>query len=940
MKPLTLTMSAFGPYAGETTVDFTALGTHGLYLITGDTGAGKTTIFDAIVFALYGDTSGGERKAAELRSQYAEEGTGSFVDLTFSDKGKTYRVFRTTDGSEKRKALVDGHSLSQEVVLWDEAGAVLASKTKEVNTTITELLGLDRSQFAQVMMIAQGAFRELLTADEKVRGPILAKLFQTNNYAVLQKRVSEQEKTQYLRCEDLRRDLRHFAAAVQWTEETDLEEGAAETRSEEFLEALAEQITLDEEALQKIGKSQQANETERAELQKTIGADEKLLQDAALLASVSAKLEPARQTLAGKTALYREESSEEKTAARSELERDIISETEKLKEYDALEKLTAKVTAAANSCAAGKNALDRARNTLKELEAQTRSLEEDQKALASAPKQVAELAGKRKALETRLSAMSALQKNLQQYNRGAVVYRDAQTDYAEQELKYHNAKGKYEQLEKWYMDAQAGLLAETLVEGAPCPVCGSRKHPKPATKAHYVPTKEAVDDAKVEAERSKELFELYFSKVAAERASMLERARQLQEAATPFSLPLDGWPSEQELSVPDAHTAVPVLSEETVQAADALEKTLAGQQEQMTREAAALEKQVDRLGRIEEELPELRTNKETAAGNVTKTEKELAAAEATLQSLQAEKEKTAEKLSFPSLKEAEAAVAQKQQSLEAGKQALESARKAYEEADRTCRTLAAQETTLKETLAGFDAAAAEARKETAEVLNARAKELEAELRVLDGRLKANRRLQKDIQKTLGVLSEEQQKHQWLRALDNALNGKVAGKDKLKLDTYVQAIYFDQILLYANRRLRAMTDGQYELVRRQEASDKRSGYALNLDVLDHYGDVSRRSVNTLSGGESFLASLALALGLSDLIQERAGGVQIETLFVDEGFGSLDGETLEKALQTLAELGDENRLVGIISHVEELQQRIDRKIEVKKLPAGGSKVTLIA
>ena len=197
---------------------------------------------------------------------------------------------------------------------------------------------------------------------------------------------------------------------------------------------------------------------------------------------------------------------------------------------------------------------------------------------------------------------------------------------------------------------------------------------------------------------------------------------------------------------------------------------------------------------------------------------------------------------------------------------------------------------------------------------------------------------KTAKKLLTDLAEAREKQRWLSELDQVFNGKLTSEGRLKLETYVQAIYFDQVLGLANRRLYVMTGGQYELARQTEAGDKRSGYALNLDVIDHYGDVSRRSVRTLSGGESFLASLALALGLSDLIQEQAGGIQLDTLFVDEGFGSLDSESLEKALQTLEELGEEHRLVGIISHVEELEQRIDKQIDVRKLPSGGSVATL--
>lgn len=381
------------------------------------------------------------------------------------------------------------------------------------------------------------------------------------------------------------------------------------------------------------------------------------------------------------------------------------------------------------------------------------------------------------------------------------------------------------------------------------------------------------------------------------------------------------------------------FGEETVPALQAKREENRTLQAELKTAGEELQRKVDRLAKLNEELPKKKSANEARAKELGELKTSIANLSGQKDARQKELEEVQEKLPYESLQKANEALRELTEKQKVMAAALEGARKAFEAAKETQVGLEAKRKTLESGLDGFDKAAAEERARQIEDLTKQGKALEQKVIDCTTALRTAKQAQTDAGKTLKALAEAREKQRWLFELDQVFNGKLTTEGRLKLETYVQAIYFDQVLAHANRRLYAMTGGQYELARQTEAGDKRSSYALNLDVIDHYGDVSRRSVRTLSGGESFLASLALALGLSDLIQEQSGGVQLDTLFVDEGFGSLDAESLEKALQTLEELGAEHRLVGIISHVEELEQRIDKQIDVRKLPSGGSTATLV-
>ena len=918
MRPLTLTLSAFGPYAGETTIDFSKLGDSGLYLITGDTGAGKTTLFDAIVYALYGSASGSDRGGKDLASKYAGEDAASYVDFTFSNRGAEYRVFRCVNNEGRRKVVIGDKNQLQEAVLFDGDGKPIAHKVREVTAKVEEVLGLTRDQFVQIVMIAQGQFRELLTASEDVRGPILKKLFQTEPYANLQDRINAEANAQNAVCADLRRDLDHVVKTVAFGDEESFDAEAAEARSEEFLSFLEKQVGEGQKALEDAQSKKEKLDETLGKLQKQKGTDETLLKQAGELTGVLASLETALKSFADSKAAFDTENSEAQAAKRAELSARVALETKQLGEYEKLDEKQKAFDAFLKDLEEKETRFAQTAKLQSAEEEYQIKLEAEQNDLLSIPKEQTEWSHARDAAAERGKALDDLQTRLDRYAAGKKTLKQLQDDYAEKKHQYDSAEALRKALEDQYLNAQAGILAETLVDGEPCPVCGSTSHPHCAVLPENTPEKADVDRAKANEKTAREAVDQALGKVVEQRSSLEEKEKQLSKDCEALDLPFD----EQTGSA--------------LQEKRAENRTL---QAELKTAVEELQKKAERLDKLNEELPKRKDANEARAKELGELKTSIANLSGQKDARQKELEEAQKNLPYASLQKANEALRGLNEKQKALADALETARKAFETAKENKVSLEAKRKTLETGLDGFDKEAAEARARQIAELTEQGKALEQKVIGCTTALQNAKQAQTDAGKSLKALAEAREKQRWLWELDRVFNGKLTTEGRLKLETYVQAIYFDQVLAHANRRLYAMTGGQYELARQTEAGDKRSAYALNLDVIDHYGDVSRRSVKTLSGGESFLASLALALGLSDLIQERSGGVQLDTLFVDEGFGSLDAESLEKALQTLEELGAEHRLVGIISHVEELGQRIDRQIDVRKLPSGGSTATLV-
>ena len=703
MRPLNLAMSAFGPYAGQTTVDFSVLGTSGLYLITGDTGAGKTTIFDAITYALYGEASGESRESSMLRSKYAAPETPTFVELTFLNGGKTYTVRRNPEYTRPKTRGTGTTVQKADAELTMPDGRII-TKARDVTATVTDIVGVDREQFARIAMIAQGEFRKLLLAQTDERKAIFRQIFHTGQYQALQNRLKEE------------------AAA-----------------------------------------------------------------------------------------------------------------------------------------------LDR---------------------------QCAEL-------ETALTAAQA------EYQKAA--------EAAQAALAHYGAQNRA------YLDAQAGILARTLVPGQPCPVCGATEHPCPAAAPEQVPDaaalKRALSDSdraqKTAAERSAQAAGLR-GQLDAVRGALAQSCRALTPPLDPDTL-AETLPALRAAAARDAEAlaAQHTAQQQALSALQALEAGLPAQEEALRRQQADIQERAQ----------------------------ELSARAARCAELDAETERRAQELPHENRAAAQRALVETRTQCEALQQALDTARERSSAAQSVLAALTGKRDALRAQIQAAPPADIAALRTRRDALTVRVEQLQRQISTCDARLEQNRAARTAIDTRRQQHAAVRARWQWVHALAATANGAVPGKEKIMLETYIQTAYFDRILGRANTRLLIMSGGQYELRRCARAGDNRSQTGLELEVIDHYNGTAR-SVKTLSGGETFAASLSLALGLSDEVQATAGGVQLEAMFVDEGFGSLDSEALQQALAALVGVSGGSRIVGIISHVAELKDRIDRQIIVTKDRSGGSRVQVQA
>ena len=906
MRPLKLTISAFGPYAGECVLELASLGRSGLYLITGDTGAGKTTIFDAICYALYGKASGGARDNSELfRSKYASPETPTFVELEFSSHGKTYTVRRNPGYLRPARR---GSSMVQEkpdATLWMPDGTVL-TKEKQVTAQITEILGVGKEHFSSIAMIAQGDFQQLLLAKTEDRVKIFRKIFDTDKYKTLQDRLSLESRAAEQRWKELRQSQDQYAAMLRTPEQTDvrglpLEEvrlllAQVLTEDAALLQGLAQQIgTLEARSAElaaqtERARNQQKQRTLLAEMRESEGrgavqlaaAEQALEESAALAPQVQAltreiaALEAVRPRYGELAALRRQQSAED--ARCRSLRRE-------------LEAIGAELSAAGQ---AQKDA-DRELEELKEI-----------------PLLLAENLREQERLTQRRRELTALQKQDAAYRDAGTRTQQAQREYLTAAQTAADAQQNYQTCYRAFLDAQAGILAAGLAAGEPCPVCGSRSHPAPAPLADHAPTQEMVDAAQTKADAARKKAE-----TASAKAGRLEGERaQLEQALAEAA----GKLLEQGQSLADAmeHCA------RALDAAQRAGKDLAGKDQ--------------RRKNLEQSLPGIQKRIRELTEGQTAAAQSAAALEGTLLAREEQMKAAAQALPYPDeeLLLGEIGIRRRKQTgLEAQ---IASAQEHH-------RKVESQLTALRGRIEATQAALDAQEPIDFDAANGALTQVTGELSVLrqtgndaSGRLSVNRQVQEGLDRTAGELAALEEKLRWLEPLAKTANGALSGKERLMLETFVQTTYFDRIIACANTRLLRMTDGQYELIRHTEAADGRKLTGLELDVIDHYNG-SARSVRTLSGGESFKASLSLALGLSEMIQRQSGGIRFDTMFVDEGFGSLDEESLRQAIATLTNLSGSDRLVGIISHVGELKERIEKQIVVTKTRDGYSQARIV-
>lgn len=925
MRPLTLTLSAFGPYAGVTRIPFEKLGEQGLYLITGDTGAGKTYLFDAIVFALYGEASGSVREAGMLRSKYAKDEEATYVRLRFLFRGEVYEIERKPEYLRPSKR-GSGMTVSRPEAVLTYPDGHIVTKTKEVTEAVVRLLGIDREQFTQIVMIAQGDFLRLLYAKTEERSKIFREIFHTKAYANLQDRLKADAGRLQSQCEDYSKSITQYRGDILW--EPDREPRQEEIlMTEDLLQALSTTIRWQERKMEELDREMADFDRAIEECHQRTGS---LESQRKLREELERAQEELECVMPGLSAL--KVRLEELEGQKEEMEclRDAVKrEEERLPEYDELERLRKEWITA-------KKILQEKEEDLIKQRAEAVRIREkqalDKERLGSLP----EISSQTVLAEQTLTQLQQQEEGLReltgQVQEASGLYeklREAQVRYQKAGLAYERLKAGYEQIQKKYLDEQAGVLAQTLSEGDPCPVCGSREHPQPAEMTQDAPDQRQVEQAKADWEKGSEKRQLESERAGQARAAAEGMLHIIEKGLEKERIDL------QTICQEDAQAFLAIARDKTGSKLESIKAEIAGQQTTVRK----LQETKQELERLREEAPGLEEALLTAEETYRETEKKIAECRAALQALEDRiGEKTAA-LPCKEKRQAEEQAAGHRKRLNAYDKELTEAQGAYKAQEKRYQNALQRKETLSGQLTGQEEGM------PLEVVQERQQKLEQERRQrqktkeqISHRYETDRNVKTSIGKKSDLLREVE--HQWamVKELSATMNGTLSGKDKIMLETYVQTRYFDRIIQRANTRFMVMSCGQYELKRADRAQNQRSQSGLELDVTDHYNGTVR-SVKTLSGGEAFLASLSLALGLADEVQSSAGGISLDTMFVDEGFGSLDEGALEQAIQALLSLSEGSRLVGIISHVGELKERIDRKILVTKEPAAGSRAEVV-
>jgi DNA repair protein SbcC/Rad50 len=918
MRPLKITMSAFGPYAGEVTLDMQKLGKSGIYLITGDTGAGKTTVFDAISYALYGEASGNYRENTTLRSKYASADTPTFVELEFEYNNEIYKINRNPEypRPNKRGEGFTKQSANAELVMPD--GSVI-TKIKDVSAKVEEIIGINKNQFSQIAMIAQGDFRKLLNCETNERSKIFRKIFKTEPYHNIEIKLSSLFNELKRNREKEKSGIEQYINQLKCNENDTLSLELERAKSGDML--IEDVIKLAGEIINKdtleYTKTQKNIESINEEIEK-INSNIKLYENQEATkkayAEASAKLEELKTKRNDCEKAYK--SAEAQRERLDDLTRKINLINSKMPKYDELKSLENSINERTQSFEKSNNLLKLKQQEItlleKEIDEKSKALEEVKGAdllvqkLTVEKEEINKKAEALKELKTEIDRCKTEQKNL----------KNAQS-FAKSALDEYGAlENEYNQIYIAFFNEQAGIIADELKDGEPCPVCGSTSHPNLARKSENAPSQADVESAQNLVKKAQEKANKARDTASALKSKFDEIAANVKSAAKKLF-------GTDDNVFDDYNSSINALKKE-YDCTLALLKT-------------ANEK-LNLYQKLDKEIPKIQEKQKSLSDEISTLNTQKASDEAFISentkrvtSIKSELDFESADLAKDKLKEYTSLSSDIKNTIEKSKNDFDDIKSKY---DTQKGTKASLENALKE----FKEIDLASLNEKSLKLNEYKKDVDETAKSLYSRIESNKLLVDNISEKRDILKEYDDKYVWLKALSETANGDISGKEKITLETFVQMTYFDSIIRKANIRLLTMSDGQYELVRRSDAETLKKNEGLALDVIDHFNG-STRSVSTLSGGESFMASLCLALGLSDEIQSSNGGIKLDTMFVDEGFGSLDGEALDRALSALTSLSLGNRLVGIISHVDALCDRIENKIVITKDRTIGSNAQII-
>ena len=927
MKPLKLTMSAFGSYAGKNVIDFTGQ-QQGIFLITGDTGAGKTTIFDAITYALYNQTSGGERNGNMMRSQYAQPEAETYVELEFLYRGQTYRVRRNPD-YKITKTLKNGKIREQKVPHSVELtlpdGTVFPEKKNATDAKIIEILGLTADQFSQIVMIAQGDFLKLLYTKSDERKMIFSKLFRTDIYWKIQENLRRKSMEMDERIQENDRAFEQEKSRIIPLPESE------ELPLDELVERLRERL---KDAL----KEQNLRRANVEELNKKITKYEEINK-------LFRSLEKIRQT--GKELEARQAESKER---RQQIEnarkadKVLVAEQQNLRQQQEVEQSAQAIAKMTETLANDQEMFESLKTQLQESEAkQKREAADIQKkmlaleqsfpsyeALQNArseeqqAKKVWEDLGKtsEESFHKKEAGIAALKEQQKQQEQ---VVEQTKKNWEQTSLGASESAKHYEHMYEAFLKEQAGILAENLSAGCPCPVCGSTVHPDPAKLSDHAVTELEVEQAKKTRAAAEEKRDLAYLAFEAEKTKKQKLAQAVEKEEADFVLAQtiakqqrkeaeQNYVSLQKIAEQIREKLVyPSFAEAKKQYA-AMQKALAAAEQEIERKRQKVSELAEAMNTLKGQKLAEEENQKTAKKLAAKTEKEYA--------------KLLEKSGFVSEETYHLAILP-----ERSRSKLEREEKEYES---QCLRQQSEQKLLEKQVSGKTYTDTTELNEQLKAEKQALKEAEKTYMELHTAYENDRSVLQNCAVYLEKGKKLESEDQVIKSLSKTANGRLSGSAKIDFETYIQRQYFKQIIHEANKRLLTMSNHQFILKLKEEANTgRKTNEGLDLSVYSLVTD-SERDVKTLSGGESFLAALAMALGLSDIVERSAGAIHPDMMFIDEGFGSLDAQSRQQAIEVLAELAGDSRMVGIISHVTELKEQIDRKLVVSRTDKGSRAV----
>lgn len=927
MKPLKLTMSAFGSYAGKNVIDFTGQ-QQGIFLITGDTGAGKTTIFDAITYALYNQTSGGERNGNMMRSQYARPETETYVELEFLYRGQTYRVRRNPD-YKITKTLKNGKIREQKVPhsveLTMPDGTVFPEKKNATDAKIIEILGLTADQFSQIVMIAQGDFLKLLYTKSDERKMIFSKLFRTDIYWKIQENLRRKSMEMDERIQENDRAFEQEKSRIIPLPESE------ELPLDELVERLRERV---KDAL----KEQNLRRANVEELNKKITKYEEINK-------LFVSLEKIRQTgreLEARKAESKERRQQIENARKAD--KVLVAEQQNLRQQQEVEQSAQAIAKMTETLANDQEMFETLKTQQQEAEAkQKREAADIQKkmlaleqsfpsyeALQNArseeqqAKKVWEDLGKisEESFHKKKAGIAALK---EQQKRQEQVVEQTKKNWEQTSLSASESAKHYEHMYEAFLKEQAGILAENLSAGCPCPVCGSTVHPDPAKLSDHAVTELEVEQAKKTRAAAEEKRDLAYAAFEAEKTEKQKLAQAVEKEEADFVLAQtiakqqrkeaeQNYVSLQKIAEQIREKLVyPSFAEAKKQYA-AMQKALAAAEQEIERKRQKVSELAEAMNTLKGQKLAEEENQKTAKKLAAKTEKEYA--------------KLLEKSGFVSEETYHLAILP-----ERSRSKLEREEKEYES---QCLRQQSEQKLLEKQVSGKTYTDTTELNEQLKAEKQALKEAEKTYMELHTAYENDRSVLQNCAVYLEKGKKLESEDQVIKSLSKTANGRLSGSAKIDFETYIQRQYFKQIIHEANKRLLTMSNHQFILKLKEEVNTgRKTNEGLDLSVYSLVTD-SERDVKTLSGGESFLAALAMALGLSDIVERSAGAIHPDMMFIDEGFGSLDAQSRQQAIEVLAELAGDSRMVGIISHVTELKEQIDRKLVVSRTDKGSRAV----